>query len=40
MSSQGRVLLVSYTERKNVIRLISAIKATNSEQKSYEEGLN
>jgi uncharacterized protein len=37
-SQQGRLLLVSYTERSNVIRLISAREATRTERKVYEEG--
>ena len=37
-SRQGRFLLVSYTERGNIIRLISAREATRMEQKAYEEG--
>ena len=38
-SSQGRVLLVSYTDRGNNIRLISCRKATRREQKMYEKGI-
>ena len=37
-SRQGRFLLVSYTERGNIIRLISAREATRMERKVYEEG--
>ncbi|MCI0561542.1 MAG: BrnT family toxin [Nitrososphaera sp.] len=37
-SRQGRLLLVSYTERGNVIRLISAREATRTERRVYEEG--
>lgn len=37
-SRQRRLLLVSYTERGNVIRLISAREATRTERKVYEEG--
>jgi uncharacterized DUF497 family protein len=37
VSNQKRLLLVSYTERENVIRLISARKATRKERKAYEE---
>ena len=37
-TSQGRLLNVSYTERGDVIRLISAREATNAERKGYEEG--
>ncbi|NEO51766.1 MAG: BrnT family toxin [Okeania sp. SIO3B5] len=36
-SVQGRLLLVSYTERNNRIRIISVRKATNKERKAYEE---
>ena len=37
MSSAGRLLLVSYTERDNAIRLISARELTAAERKAYEE---
>lgn len=37
-SQQGRLLIVSYTERENVIRLISARKLTQEEREAYEEG--
>ncbi len=37
-SMQGRLLLVSYTERDNVARLISAREVTRAERKAYEEG--
>lgn len=37
-SQQNRVLVVSYTERENRIRLISAREATRREQNAYEEG--
>lgn len=36
-SVQGRLLLVSYTERNNIIRIISVRKVTNKERKAYEE---
>jgi len=36
-SIQGRLLFVSYMERKNVIRIISARTATQSERKAYEQ---
>ena len=36
-SANGRLLVVSYTERGNEIRLISARIATSSERKEYEE---
>ena len=37
MSEQGRLLVVSYTERNGKVRIISARKATRSERGSYEE---
>ena len=37
MSSAGRLLLVSYTERTNTIRLISARELTAAERRAYEE---
>jgi uncharacterized DUF497 family protein len=36
-SVKHRLLVVSYTERPPVTRLISARKATRSERKNYEE---
>lgn len=36
-SAQDRLLFVSYMERNNVIRLISAREATSSERKAYEQ---
>ncbi len=36
MSLQNRLLLVAYTERGDVIRLISAREATRTERKAYE----
>ena len=36
-SERGRLLIVSYTERRNSIRLISAREVTKRERKSYEE---
>ncbi|MDE0425737.1 MAG: BrnT family toxin [Candidatus Poribacteria bacterium] len=36
-SAQNHLLIVSYTERGNVIRLISARKATRGEREMYEE---
>jgi len=36
-SAQDRVLIVSYTERSDAIRLISARKATRKEKELYEE---
>ena len=37
-SRQGRLLIVSYTERGNAVRLISAREVTLAERKAYEEG--
>jgi uncharacterized protein len=36
-SIRGRVLIVSYTERGNKTRLISARETTKTERKMYEE---
>ena len=36
-SNQSRLLLVSFSERGNVIRIISARKATSHERKDYQE---
>ena len=38
LSSEGRLLVVVYTERGEVIRLISSRDATRVERKTYEEG--
>lgn len=38
VSSQRRLLIVSYTERGNSIRLISARTVTQRERQVYEEG--
>jgi uncharacterized protein len=38
ISSQGRLLTVSHTDRGNAIRIISARLATNVERQIYEEG--
>ena len=38
ISSQGRLLAVSHTDRGNSIRIISARLATNAERKIYEDG--
>ncbi|PZU93004.1 MAG: hypothetical protein DCF32_23365 [Leptolyngbya sp.] len=38
VSSQRRLLIVSYTERGDAIRLISARTATERERQVYEEG--
>ncbi|MCC5664685.1 BrnT family toxin [Nostoc sp. CHAB 5784] len=37
-SNRGRLLIMSYTERGNSIRLISAREVTPSERKAYKEG--
>ncbi len=37
-SNQGRVLIVSYTERHDTIRVVNAREMTRSERKAYEEG--
>jgi len=37
-SSRGRLLIVSYTERSESIRLISAREVTRTEREVYEEG--
>lgn len=37
-SNRGRLLIVSYTERENLIRLISAREVTQAERAAYEEG--
>jgi uncharacterized protein len=37
VSSQGRLLVVSHTERGGLVRIISARTATKSERKIYEE---
>jgi uncharacterized DUF497 family protein len=36
-SKEGRLLVVSYTERSGRVRLISARPATRRERKAYEE---
>lgn len=36
-SNRGRLLIVSYTERGNFIRLISAREVTRAERELYEE---
>jgi uncharacterized DUF497 family protein len=38
LSRQGRLLLVSYAERDNIVRLISAREVTRGERKAYETG--
>jgi uncharacterized protein len=37
-SNQKRLLIVSYTERENSIRIISAREVTRTERAAYEEG--
>jgi uncharacterized protein len=37
VSQQGRLLIVSYAERGDAIRLISAREVTPAERKTYEE---
>ena len=37
MSHRGQLLVVSYTERKDRVRIISARPPTRAERKSYEE---
>ena len=38
MSQKGLLLIVSYTERDDVIRVISAREVTAAERRAYEEG--
>jgi hypothetical protein len=37
-SSNGRLLVVSHTDRENRIRIISARRATRRDRKAYEDG--
>ncbi len=37
-SAEGKLLMVSHTERQDKIRIISCRKATASERRKYEEG--
>ena len=37
-STAGRLLIVSYTERNDIVRLISAREVTSAERRAYEEG--
>lgn len=37
-SNRGRLLIVSYTERDDLIRIISAREVTGVEREAYEEG--
>ena len=39
LDSLGRLVVVVYTYRNNVIRIISARKASKAEQKTYEKGI-
>ena len=38
-SAKGRLLVVSYTDQSETIRLISARPVTNKERKAYESDL-
>ena len=38
LSSEGRILIVCHTDRRNVIRIFSARFAVRKEKKIYEEG--
>lgn len=37
MSSHGRLLMVAHTDRNGLIRIISARKATKSEERFYDD---
>jgi uncharacterized DUF497 family protein len=37
-SEQNRLLIVSYTERENIVRIISARELTSKEKREYEHG--
>jgi uncharacterized protein len=37
-STQNRLLIISFAEQANTIRIISARRATRNEQRDYEEG--
>jgi uncharacterized DUF497 family protein len=37
-SNRGRLLIVSYTERRDSIRIISTREVTRAEREAYEEG--
>lgn len=37
-SIRGRLLIISYSERRDSIRLISAREVTRTEREAYEEG--
>jgi uncharacterized DUF497 family protein len=38
VSKSNKLLVVSYTERKGTVRIISAREATRSERRIYEDG--
>ena len=38
LSSEGRILVVCHTDRRNVIRIFSARSVIRKEKKIYEEG--
>lgn len=38
LSEQGRLLVLSHTERRGLVRIISARRATRAERRIYEEG--
>ena len=38
LSQQGNLLVVVYTERSSIARLITARKATSHERRQYEQG--
>lgn len=38
MSADGRLLIVSHTDRDEAVRIISARAASRAEQKDYEDG--
>ena len=38
LSSEGRILIVCHTDRRNVIRIFSARSVIRKEKKIYEEG--
>ena len=38
LSEQGRLLVLSHTERRGIVRIISARRATRAERLVYEEG--
>jgi uncharacterized DUF497 family protein len=37
-SAEGRLLIISHTDRGDVIRIISAREASRAERKDYEDG--